>query len=843
MRKIIDRALSEMRHTSPTDDQVQQAAARVLVQLQAEHNKVVFLPASAGDRIQSCGDFQGLIPAYRSGSLSASRKLLFEDHVRDCVACRNALKGTSHPARTATIPMTAHHTRRRNTVAYSLAAAVVLLVVGLSQRDAIRDFVFPIDVHAVAERVNGGLFRVSGQEIRSVAAGERIDRDQAVRTGTDSGTVLRLTDGSRIEMDARSELILDRAGDGVRIQLSRGSVIVTAAKQRQGHLYLATTDCLVSVVGTVFSVTAGAKGSRVSVIEGEVRVQQGSAARALKPGQQLATDTTLGTIPIQDEISWSRDREAHLAMLKEFLTFGQDIAQRIGTQPPRHPSDLLPLVPANTSVFVSIPNISQPIAESYSLMKQRISENPALQTWWNEKAAHENRGISLDEIVERLTRLGASIGQEIIIAGSDSPVLLADVANSGALVNDFRELAGLSRVSGGPGIHIVQTAEELAGLAGVTTNLVIYVDQKVLVVAPTARKVQTVLSAPGGFLTTSLYQRVSQSYANGVGWLVAADLSQITRQGDVPPGFGNVQQLVIEQTIGTGGASYQAVLGFSQARSGVAAWLAEPGPIGATEFLSPNTYGAAAIVTKDPALILDDVFRMLQNDTRALYELKEFQQEHHVDLKYDIASRIGNEFLIAIDGPILPAPAWKAVIEVTDAARLQNTIDVAITEINREAAARQFGTITASMETIGGRTFYALKSADAPTEVHYTFWAGYMIVAPTRTLVEEAIQYHDTGMNLARSERFRSQFPADGRDNASGFVYQNLEAAVNAIPVPVPNSPTVQSFKQAVGNVLPSLVCLYGETDRITVSSKGMLGTNITNLAGLTGMMQAIGIH
>jgi hypothetical protein len=840
MKHIIDRALSEMRNTSPTDDQVQQAAGRVLAKLEAEHNKVVFMPAAAaGERIQSCEDFQSLIPAYRSGSLSASRKLLFEDHVNECVACRNTLKGVKPAPTRAVYALRPQRLIMRPAV---LVAAAVLLVVALSQRNTIRDFVFPIDVHAVAESVSGGLFRVSGQEIRSVSAGERIDRYQAVRTGTDSGAVLKLADGSSIEMNARSELSLDRARDGVRIQLSRGGVIVTAAKQRQGHLYVATTDCVIAVVGTVFSVTAGTKGSRVSVIEGQVQVQQGSSSQSLLPGQQVATDTLLGTVPIEEEIAWSRDRDLHMAMLKELITFGQDVAQRLSALPLRQPSDLLALVPANTIVFVSLPNISQPVAESFALMKQRLAENPALQSWWNSKAAAPGDGISMDEIVERLTRLGSSLGREIIIAGADTPLLLADVAQPETLVNDFAELARMSAERGGPQIHIVHSAAELDAIAG-ARDLVIYIDQKRLVAAPSVQQVRTALAGTGGFSTTSLYRQVAQSYANGVGWLVAADLSGIGRDSSTPPGLADIQQVVIEQNIGASGAAYQAVLGFNQARSGIAAWLAEPGPIGATEFLSPNTYGAAAIVTKDPALILDDVFGMLQNDAKALYELKEFQQEHHLDLRYDIASRIGNEFLIAVDGPILPTPAWKVVLEVTDAARLQNTIQVAITEINREAAARQAAGITASMEVVDGRTYYALKSAAVPTEVHYTFWAGYMILAPARALLVEAIQYHDSGMSLARSERFRSQFPADGRDNASGFVYQNIQSAMNAIPVPVPNTRAVESFKQAVGNALPSLVCLYGDTDRITVSSKAMLSANIANLAGLTGMMQAIGIH
>ena len=109
-----------------------------------------------------------------------------------------------------------------------------------------------------------------------VVAGDAVKAGEAVRTAADSRAVIELGDGTRIEMRERSQLSLNGTHDGIRISLDRGSVIVEAAKQRNGHLYVGTEDCTVSVVGTVFAVSAGVKGSRVSVIEGEVHVSQPS---------------------------------------------------------------------------------------------------------------------------------------------------------------------------------------------------------------------------------------------------------------------------------------------------------------------------------------------------------------------------------------------------------------------------------------------------------------------------------------------------------------------------------------------------------------------------------------
>src|SRR5207253_6932107 len=94
---ILNQGIAAMRNSSAASEQAQDAAARVLQNLQSEYNKVV--PHPSIDRIQSCEDFRSLIPAYLSSSLTPSRKLLFEDHMHECVLCRKALQhvGKSQP--------------------------------------------------------------------------------------------------------------------------------------------------------------------------------------------------------------------------------------------------------------------------------------------------------------------------------------------------------------------------------------------------------------------------------------------------------------------------------------------------------------------------------------------------------------------------------------------------------------------------------------------------------------------------------------------------------------------------------------------------------------------------
>jgi uncharacterized protein (TIGR03435 family) len=151
--------------------------------------------------------------------------------------------------------------------------------------------------------------------LQSADGVHKLSYGELARSNHSEGAVVTLRDGSRVEMRSKSELALEKTEDGVRIRLDRGSVIVSAAKQHNGHLYVRTKDVTVSVVGTVFFVNTEEEGSRVAVIQGEVHVQQDGTSKKLLPGEQVASNPSMAPHPVAEEISWSRSAPAHIALL------------------------------------------------------------------------------------------------------------------------------------------------------------------------------------------------------------------------------------------------------------------------------------------------------------------------------------------------------------------------------------------------------------------------------------------------------------------------------------------------------------------------------------------------
>ena len=70
-------------------------------------------------------------------------------------------------------------------------------------------------------------------------------------------------------------------------------------------------------------------------------------------------------------------------------------------------------------------------------------------------------------------------------------------------------------------------------------------------------------------------------------------------------GILNLKHFALDQKESQGKTQTRAVLSFSEAR-GIPSWLAEPGPMGALEYISPDANVVAGFVVKNPVSLVDD---------------------------------------------------------------------------------------------------------------------------------------------------------------------------------------------------------------------------------------------
>jgi len=197
--------------------------------------------------------------------------------------------------------------KRRSAAKWVLAAAAVVLSIGVSMV-LVRKPGSNAGPKATVEIAgNPSMYQV----------GEVVEAGRVIRSNSAVGLLLALEDGSHVEMHSQSELKLESAADGIRVHLNSGSILVTAAKQDAGHLYVQTRDAVVSVVGTVFLVNAEQSGTTVAVVEGEVHVQQGAELKKLLPGEQIATNPAMPLKTVAEQIAWSRGAPEYMALLQQ----------------------------------------------------------------------------------------------------------------------------------------------------------------------------------------------------------------------------------------------------------------------------------------------------------------------------------------------------------------------------------------------------------------------------------------------------------------------------------------------------------------------------------------------
>ncbi|HKR00498.1 MAG TPA: FecR domain-containing protein, partial [Pyrinomonadaceae bacterium] len=433
---ILDRVVAGIRSEEIDSATVQSAADRVWLRLSKEESLIEVPETKEAGVIRGCEDFQALMPAYLRKELSPARTLLLEDHTRECIPCRKALKaersGSVQLAGTSPVTRKLDRSASQSPVWKWAIAATLVIGLALVAYNIYRRI--PVGERATIQAANGPVYRVTDTESRALNVGEEVGPGERIRTAKGADAVVKLEDGSLVEMRERSEFLLSRNSDGTTIHLDRGNVIVEAAKQRGGHLYVATDDALVSVTGTIFSVNNGTKGSRVSVIEGEVHVNHAGDEKVLHPGDQTTTSASLEALPIQEEVAWSRNAERYAKLMTALTSLSHELDQKVPKPGVRYSTRLLDLVPDGTVVYAALPNLSATLVESHRIMQERIHQNAALSEWW-QKERQGYSGPGLDQVIEEIKQFGKYLGTEIVASaklgerGPEDPLVLAELTD------------------------------------------------------------------------------------------------------------------------------------------------------------------------------------------------------------------------------------------------------------------------------------------------------------------------------------------------------------------------------------------------------------------------------
>jgi hypothetical protein len=859
-----ERLLSDIRNEHVDDQVVSRAGERVLNSLSGSAAAEL-----STHMLRSCEDFQALIPAYVDKNLPAARRMLLEDHVHQCVACRHAveqarsgdLNAARRPARQPAWGITLQaQAAPRGFPAWRFAMSAAAAILVAISAFALANGLFP-GQHAIrgaVQNVDGSLYAVSDEQVRLIPAGYQIRNGDEIRTAKGSNAVVRLLDGSLVEMGERSDLSVAREWRGTTIRLDGGRIMVQAAKQRTGRLYVATDDCLVSVKGTIFSVNHGTKGSRVAVVEGVVRVAYGDKTAELRAGEEQTSSSSVSKVPIQNEIAWSRDAAKYLALLGDFAVLQKQI-EAIPGPGLRYSSDLLPYVGDNTVVYAAIPNLSATLGEASQLFEDRMRQSPALRSWWKEQ--QRGKGPKLADVVEQLKTFSGYLGDEIVFTvakdGStySAPVVLAKVKQPGLESFLQGEVKRLNKSGTPSALQIVHDASALPSSSN--RPFLVYLNNDMLVASPDGAELQRAAAriqqpSASHFAATPLYQQVAHSYQQGAGWLFCADMEQIVAQHvqdsgkqPLPPGIGDVRYLMMERREVGGKTENRAALTFASERSGVASWLAAPATMGALEFVSPNASMVNAMVIKNPRGIMEELFQIIgSSDSNFPSELAKFEAKTGVSVLNDITAPLGGEVTFAFDGPVLPTPRWKAVFEVYDPATLQSTIGKLVDSFNREAAAASssssspsIGSLQLAQQQVGSQTYYTIRNAkQANFEIDYTYVDSYLVAGPDVATISQAIRDRQAGNTLTHSPTFQALLPSDGYTNFSAIFYHNIGPVVGPLVDQIKavgklTQQQQQSIATLQANTAPGLIYVYGEPERIVVASDtGFMGFDLGTL-------------
>jgi hypothetical protein len=696
---------------------------------------------------------------------------------------------------------------------------VVLASVLYLGRDSIDAWMAPSGPRATVASTSGGVYGLPGGALRTGAAiGDR----EVVRTGPGAHAVLRLADGSTVDVNERTEVFVTAAWSGQTIHLQRGDVIVQAAKQRRGHLRVLTRDSIASVKGTVFAVSSGMVGSVVSVVEGSVQVRQPGHDRLLKPGEQAFSHPALAS-SVAEAVSWSPQADEYVQLLSSFAAIGERMTQV--SSPLRTSSVLLARLPAGAFVYGAVPNPGGNINEGLLAAEQQAFENAAFRDWWQSET-----GVKLRQIVDRMRAVSTLLGDEVVFTAamdgsSDVPMVIAQV-QSGRREALASELAAL-----------YTTAGETSAPYSVSDDLMVISDSE----AHLAWALSQLGKGAGSPFATAIGER----YARGAGWFMAVDAAPVVAlagEDDAPPielaRLAGLKYLFFEQRSPSGAEENEVTAVFQGERTGLASWLANGGSGGAAEFLAPDAILAGYVSMREPGQLFRELSALMATREPAFStEVESIESIFGAGFVTNLTAAMGTEAAFALHGFTMTGPTWVLSMLVNDAAVVESSIRKFVEVCNANAPAEDPSQgCVLTQETANGLVWSTLKSGSLPVGMTWTSYGGYLVAASDRATGERAIATRNAGSALVWSSAFQTQLPASVGLHPSAFMWLNAKGVLDFVSALAPDSPLTTLLARRE----PTLVVFDGMTDRIRVASRTRLSAVMVDAMLLGGLSDSM---
>jgi hypothetical protein len=800
----LEEALQAMRNENVNSEELAKAHERVWEKV-------------GGQSAALCGEFRLQFQDYLAGRLDQNRLLLMEDHLSRCPQCRSQLAEQKTGRQTAVMPRRAVPGWPRWGT-YAAAAALILAAVYFG-RAHIDTLLAPRGPRATVASVRGNLYLLPQGKLKT---GSAISEGEVIRTGPNSGAVLRLDDGSLVEVNERSELSLRAAWSGRAINLQRGDIIVRAAKQRHGFLRVQTRDSLASVKGTIFAVSAGLSGSVVSVIEGSVGVEQSGSEVLLSPGEQAASNPALVT-SAEQAVSWSTDAETYIAMLTSLAKIEKQLAE-LPSPSMRTQSSLMRYMPASMVVYGAIPNLSSTISQAMALVEQQSAENPVFGQWWN-----SSQGQDLKKLMGKVQTITHLFQDEIVFGYSlgapetneQVPMIIAEVqpGKQDELRSELNTLIG--QIDQSPPCY--QLIEDLVVISGSDQSL------------------QWLMAHLGQGAETPFAEAIAERYSRGAGWLMAMDMDAMLHQSGTAEealiNTGQVKYVFLERREPQGVEENQMTIAFKGPRMGIASFLADSGSGGAAEYISSDAIGAVYASTREPRQIFDELMALLgRSDPSSLGNITQVEASLGVSFADDLAASIGTESAFGLESLSAVSPTWVMAVLVNNPPTLEAFIRKLADAINLQAAnAGKTKPLALLEEVVDGRTWTTMKSTSTPLAITWTYDSGYLVAASDRGAAQRALATRNGGSSLIWSPEFQQQLAGQAGLHPSGFAWLNTKGVLQNLAALVSN-PVIHDL---ISERDPILVVFNATTEQIQAVSRTRLSGLIMDIMLLQGLGQA----